>query len=140
MDQITNPTQLEREYHSEGAPQPRRRTWRTAAIGVLVRAGASKDGPDTRAVSALIRRIANESTFHVKLEAIQGLGAGFVPKVLDRAFVFEFRVSTEELASGMPRPSAISAADPALLVSLLSIGRDDRWHEAHPHPAHQELV
>jgi membrane fusion protein, multidrug efflux system len=34
MDQITDPTKLERESHSEPA-RPRRRTWRTAAIGVV---------------------------------------------------------------------------------------------------------
>ena len=34
MDQITDPTKLERELPSKGA-QPRRRTWRTAAIGVV---------------------------------------------------------------------------------------------------------
>jgi membrane fusion protein, multidrug efflux system len=36
MDQITDPTQLERELQSEPAAQPRRRTWRTAAIGVVI--------------------------------------------------------------------------------------------------------
>ena len=43
MDQITDPTKLEREVQSEPAAQPRRRTWRTAAIGVaamLALAGA----------------------------------------------------------------------------------------------------
>jgi hypothetical protein len=64
----------------------------------------------------------------------------FSPKVLDRAFVFEFRVTTEELASDTRRPSAIPAADPAMLQSLLSVGRDDLWHESHPHPARHELV
>ncbi|MBV9461656.1 MAG: efflux RND transporter periplasmic adaptor subunit [Bradyrhizobium sp.] len=37
MDQITDPTKLERESQSEPTVQPRnRRTWRTAAIGVVV--------------------------------------------------------------------------------------------------------
>src|ERR1700749_2386966 len=40
MDQITDPTKLEREPQSESAAPPRRRTWRqrtwrTAAIGVV---------------------------------------------------------------------------------------------------------
>src|SRR5581483_5649693 len=36
MDQITDPTKLERETQSKPVVQPRRRrTWRTAAIGVL---------------------------------------------------------------------------------------------------------
>jgi len=35
MDQITDPTKLERETQSQPAAEPRRRTWRTAAIGVV---------------------------------------------------------------------------------------------------------
>ena len=35
MDQITDPTKLEREPQSEPAAPLRRRTWRTAAIGVV---------------------------------------------------------------------------------------------------------
>jgi membrane fusion protein, multidrug efflux system len=35
MDQITDPTKLEREPLDEPAPRPRRRTWRTAAIGAV---------------------------------------------------------------------------------------------------------
>jgi hypothetical protein len=64
----------------------------------------------------------------------------FSPKVLDRAFVFEFRVTTEELAGEVRRPSAIAAADPAVLQSLLSISRDDKWHESQPHPESSLLV
>lgn len=64
----------------------------------------------------------------------------FSPKVLDRAFVFEFRVSTDELAAEMARPSAVAAADPSVLRSLLAISQDDRWHEAEPHLARAQLV
>ena len=35
MDQITDPTKLERESQIEPAAQPRRRTWRTAVIGAV---------------------------------------------------------------------------------------------------------
>ena len=64
----------------------------------------------------------------------------FSPKVLDRAFVFEFRVTTEELAAEIARPSSLPAADPAVLRSLLDISRDDRWHDSQPHLARDQLV
>ena len=64
----------------------------------------------------------------------------FSPKVLDRAFVFEFRVTTEELAAELARPSSVPAADPAVLRSLLAISRDDQWHESEPHLAREQLV
>jgi 5-methylcytosine-specific restriction enzyme B len=64
----------------------------------------------------------------------------FSPKVLDRAFVFEFRVTTEELAGDTARPSSVPAADPAVLRSLLAISRDDQWHYSEPHAEREHLV
>jgi len=64
----------------------------------------------------------------------------FSPKVLDRAFVFEFRVTTEELTAELARPSLLPAADPAILRSLLDISRDDRWHDSEPHIYRDRLV
>lgn len=64
----------------------------------------------------------------------------FSPKVLDRAFVFEFRVTTEELAAEIRRPSSVTAADASVLRSMLAISRDDRWHESEPHPARAQLI
>ena len=64
----------------------------------------------------------------------------FSPKVLDRAFVFEFRVTTEELAAEPQRPSDLSAADAAMLQSLIAIGRDDQWQESRPHSDREQLV
>jgi hypothetical protein len=64
----------------------------------------------------------------------------FSPKVLDRASVFEFRVTTEELAAELGRPSAVPAADPAVLRSVLAISRDDQWHDSEPHVAREQLV
>lgn len=64
----------------------------------------------------------------------------FSPKVLDRSSVFEFRVTTEELAAELGRPSSIPAADPAVLRSLLAISRDDRWQDSEPHAARNQLV
>lgn len=64
----------------------------------------------------------------------------FSPKVLDRAFVFEFRVGTDELAAEIGRPRDLSAADPAVLRSLLAIGQDDDWQASEPHVARAQLV
>ena len=64
----------------------------------------------------------------------------FSPKVLDRAFVFEFRVTSEELAPELTRPLSLPAADPAVLRSILDISRDDEWHHSHPHAARDQLV
>jgi hypothetical protein len=64
----------------------------------------------------------------------------FSPKVLDRGFVFEFRVTTNELGAVTARPSSLPAAAPAVLRSLLAISRDDRWHHAEPHGEQQRLV
>ena len=64
----------------------------------------------------------------------------FSPKVLDRAFVFEFRVTTEELAGDITRPSAVPAAEPAILRSLLATSRDDKWHESEPYADREQLV
>jgi MoxR-like ATPase len=64
----------------------------------------------------------------------------FSPKVLDRAFLFEFRVTTEELTAELARPSSLPAADPAILRSLLDISRDDRWHDSEPHIYRDRLV
>lgn len=64
----------------------------------------------------------------------------FSPKVLDRAFVFEFRVTTEELAPELQRPSSLPEADPAVLRSLLAVSLDDRWQDSKPHIARDQLV
>jgi hypothetical protein len=54
--------------------------------------------------------------------------------------VFEFRVTTEELATDIRRPSAVGAAEPAPLRSLLAISRDDKWHESQPYAERERLV
>lgn len=64
----------------------------------------------------------------------------FSPKVLDRAFVFEFRTTTGELASEIERPASIPAAEAAVLQSLVTISSDDRWQQLRPHPERGELV
>jgi hypothetical protein len=64
----------------------------------------------------------------------------FSPKVLDRAFVFEFRVTTDELGAETARPTPIPAAAPAVLRSLLAISRDDQWHDSEPYADRARLV
>ncbi len=61
------------------------------------------------------------------------------PKVLDRAFSFEFRVSTEELGAVTRRPIPIPAADPGDIEALRAVMTDENWHIDHP-AASTELV
>jgi len=61
------------------------------------------------------------------------------PKVLDRAFSFEFRVSTEELGAVTRRPTPIPAADPGDIEAFRAVMTDENWHIDHP-AASTELV
>ncbi len=47
---------------------------RQLAVKVLARAGVHKGSPDVRAINALLVSMKTDTTFHVRLEAIQGLG------------------------------------------------------------------
>jgi hypothetical protein len=53
----------------------------------------------------------------------------FSPKVLDRAFTFEFRVQTDELTNSAVRPSSLPAATNMSLDLLSQIASDDEWHK-----------
>ncbi len=53
----------------------------------------------------------------------------FSPKVLDRAFTFEVRTSTEELDPRMRRPVSATVADPTVLRALCEAVIDDTWQE-----------
>ena len=53
----------------------------------------------------------------------------FSPKVLDRAFTFEFRVQTDELSSNAVRPSPLPAATEKSLDLISKIASDDEWHK-----------
>jgi len=64
----------------------------------------------------------------------------FSPKVLDRAFTFEFRVSADDLDGALRRPLAVPAGDPAVLDRAVSIIRDAEWQFRHPHPDHDQLL
>jgi 5-methylcytosine-specific restriction protein B len=64
----------------------------------------------------------------------------FSPKVLDRAFTFEFRVLDSELSADVHRPGPSEAASDALLESFVAYQEDDDWQFQHPHPDREQLV
>jgi hypothetical protein len=53
----------------------------------------------------------------------------FSPKVLDRAFTYEFRVQTDELTNSAVRPSPLPAATDMSLDLISQIASDDEWHK-----------
>jgi 5-methylcytosine-specific restriction protein B len=64
----------------------------------------------------------------------------FSPKVLDRAFTFEFRVTADELDSDLRRPTAASAAEDQRVRAFASLAARDDWQQEHPHPAQDAIV
>jgi 5-methylcytosine-specific restriction protein B len=64
----------------------------------------------------------------------------FSPKVLDRAFTFEFRVAAEDLDGALRKPAPAGSAPPTLLEDLVETVRDDELHFRQPHPEHQDLL
>ena len=64
----------------------------------------------------------------------------FSPKVLDRAFTFEVRTTTDELRADLKKPAPVPAADPPLLKSYARIAQDSSWHLEHPHPQRAALA
>lgn len=64
----------------------------------------------------------------------------FSPKVLDRAFTFEFRVRAEDLDGALRRPAPASAAAREVLETIVGIVRDEEWQFRQPHPEHEELL
>jgi 5-methylcytosine-specific restriction protein B len=63
----------------------------------------------------------------------------FSPKVLDRAFTFDFRVATEELGTVMRRPSLVRAGADEEHQAVHSALADENWHLAHPAPLAAEV-
>jgi MrcB-like, N-terminal domain len=61
----------------------------------------------------------------------------FSPKVLDRAFTFEFRVAAEDLDGALRRPAPAGAAASGVLARLVETVRDDELQFGQPHPEHQ---
>ncbi|OBI82156.1 McrB family protein [Mycobacterium sp. E740] len=64
----------------------------------------------------------------------------FSPKVLDRAFTFEFRVSSDELDAELRRPTAAAAGEDHRVRAFASLAEKDDWHRVHPHPARDQIV
>jgi 5-methylcytosine-specific restriction protein B len=64
----------------------------------------------------------------------------FSPKVLDRAFTFEFRVTSDELDAELRRPSAAPAGADRRLRAFASLAETDDFQREHPHPARDEIV
>ncbi|MBB3747685.1 MoxR-like ATPase [Mycolicibacterium sp. BK634] len=64
----------------------------------------------------------------------------FSPKVLDRAFTFEFRVGSDELDADLRRPISARAGDDQHVRAFASLAESDDWQQEHPHPARDEIV
>jgi 5-methylcytosine-specific restriction protein B len=64
----------------------------------------------------------------------------FSPKVLDRAFTFEFRVTSDELDAELLRPNAAPAGEDQRVRAFASLAERDDWQREHPHPARDEIV
>jgi 5-methylcytosine-specific restriction protein B len=64
----------------------------------------------------------------------------FSPKVLDRAFTFEFRVTADELKVELQRPTAAPAGEDQRVRAFASLAAADDWQQKHPHPAQDEIV
>jgi 5-methylcytosine-specific restriction protein B len=64
----------------------------------------------------------------------------FSPKVLDRAFTFEFRVLDSELSADAHRPGPSDAAPDDVLESFVAYQQDDDWQFDNPHPDRVQLV
>ena len=57
----------------------------------------------------------------------------FSPKVLDRAFTFEFRTAAEDLDPTLRRPTTIAPADESHRHALVQTLLDDEWQHANAH-------
>ena len=64
----------------------------------------------------------------------------FSPKVLDRAFAFEFRVASDDLDGTLHKPARMPAAPAALMALAVDLVRDDDWHFDNPHPDQGHLL
>jgi 5-methylcytosine-specific restriction protein B len=64
----------------------------------------------------------------------------FSPKVLDRAFTFEFRVTSDELDAELQRPIAAPAGEDQRVRGFASLAERDDWQREQPHPARDEIV
>ncbi len=64
----------------------------------------------------------------------------FSPKVLDRAFTFEFRTAADELDPTLRKPFPTAPADADTTRLFAYVAADDAWQHQHPHPERDALV
>jgi hypothetical protein len=64
----------------------------------------------------------------------------FSPKVLDRAFTFEFRTAADELDPTLRKPFPTDPADANTAQLFAAVAADDGWQHQHPHPERDALV
>ena len=64
----------------------------------------------------------------------------FSPKVLDRAWTYEFRVDADTLDPDSGRPSPAPSAPEGIVQQLCSLIEDDEWQRSHPYLQRDELV
>ncbi|CRZ16243.1 ATPase AAA [Mycolicibacterium neworleansense] len=64
----------------------------------------------------------------------------FSPKVLDRAFTFEFRVTADELDADLQRPIAAPSGEDHRVRAFASLAEKDDWQQERPHPDRDVIV
>ena len=64
----------------------------------------------------------------------------FSPKVLDRAWTYEFRVDADALDPDRARPVPAPAAPEEIVQQLCGLVEDDDWHRRHPYEHREQLV
>jgi hypothetical protein len=64
----------------------------------------------------------------------------FSPKVLDRAFTFEFRTAADELDPTLRKPFPTAPADAKTIRLFADVAGDDGWQHQYPHPERDALV
>ncbi|MBO3743209.1 McrB family protein [Actinoplanes flavus] len=64
----------------------------------------------------------------------------FSPKVLDRAWTYEFRVDADTLDPDRGRPAPAPTAPQSLIQDLCGLVEDDDWQRRHPYVFRDELV
>jgi hypothetical protein len=64
----------------------------------------------------------------------------FSPKVLDRAWTYEFRVDADSLDPDQARPHPVSPAPDDIVQQFCDVVEDDEWHRRHPYALRDDLV
>lgn len=64
----------------------------------------------------------------------------FSPKVLDRAFTFEFRTSTDELDQDLRRPGTAPPGDDEDRAIVAAVAANDDWHHDYRHSEQDGIV